>query len=179
MQDNKINLEFNTIVSEKDYRTIVYFDIFLKNRLFVISLIIGSIIFVTAFILKSFNIIELNKYYFYYLFAFIILILGAVLIAEKMIKKFIKSDKVSIGAKQNITINEERIDLRIGTDGSFSTLKWNTLYKAFEIKKHFIFYINTQQAIIVSKENISSDDLNKLRYLTKEKLGKSFIKKLF
>lgn len=179
MEDKNKEFKFNTIVSEKDYRTIVYFDIFLKNRIYVVSMILAGILLIAAFILHIFNMIELNKFYFYYLFIFGLLILGGVLLAERMIKVFIKSYRVSIGASQNVQINDKNIQLRIGENEEVSIFEWNKLYKVYEIRKYFIFYINAQQTIIVSKKNITNEDIDILRNLIKEKMGKLFIKKLF
>lgn len=179
MENKNIEFEFNTTVSEKDYRTIVYFDIFLKNRIYVVSMILAAILLIAAFVLHLFNMVELNKFYFYYLLIFVLLILGGVLLAERMIKVFIKSYRVSIGAIQHVKINDKNVELKIGENEEVSIFEWNKLYKVYEIRKYFIFYINAQQTIIISKKDISNEVIDSLRNLITQKMSKLFIKKLF
>ena len=59
--------------------------------------------------------------------------------------------------------------------GDFAVLDWDTLSKAYELKKYFIVYFTAPKTITVPKEAMDYDEMRQLTKLLQKKCGKNFI----
>ncbi len=153
-------IDFKLIVSKKDYRTAVYFNLF-KNKISNIFFILVTIISIVNLSLHYLNIIKLSDFYFYINIIFIFVEIFIFISTELFIMSFIKSDKLLIDKESIISIDEEKIIS--SKEHSNNTIKWDEIYKVYEIKSHFLLYTNTQQAVIISKSQMPNGSIEILR----------------
>lgn len=163
-------LSFDATITKKDYRRAVYFNTFEKNkiRLFVLSGVF--ILSVLCIFIKLLGLFALPDLVFFSCVCFVALLIMQAVVTENIVRKFVKSDTTSIGCETQAEVDNEHIALTTAS-GSYSTFKWPSVIHGFELKEHFLFFINTQQVIILPKRGMSSDDMAKLRALSQKKLG--------
>lgn len=160
MNEEKISIK--TKISKQDYKAVVYFNTFLKNKFFTVTVSAGLILSIINILQKlmGHNVSNLMLYMSVLVLAAAIFLLIA---TEIVTKKYIDSDKVSVGTDIEITLDNEKIIYKVDSIKSISEFSLNKLYRTYETKKYFFIFINSQEAIIIKKEDISKDDENKLK----------------
>jgi hypothetical protein len=172
---NKINTMTKT--TAEDFRTLIFFNMFLKKRLTLYFLIFAGIFSIAAIIAKLSGLIPVANWYFYFCLAFLGLILLQYLLFEYSVKRFLASDKLVIDNERSVVIDDSEITAEGGKENGAGTYQWDVFFSAYETKKYFYLYINTIQAIILPKRDFSEEEVIVLGKLFKEKLGKRFHKR--
>lgn len=173
--ENKIIMRTKT--TAKDYKTFVFFNMFLKKRAMFYFTIIAAVLSLAAIIGKFTGKVEMAGWYFYVCLAFLGLIILQYILFETSVKKFLASDRLVIENERMITISETGILEKGGKEKGAGEFQWDMFYFAYETKPYFYLYINTMQAIILPKRDLKREDLIALEKLVKEKLGKKFLKR--
>jgi len=165
MNEEKVFIK--TKISKQDYKAVVYFNTFFKNKFLTVIVLSGLIIAVTNLLqrLMGYNV---NKVIFYMSISFLVVLIVCLVTVEFFIKNYINSDKISLEADMEITIDNEKILYETKNIKSTAELSLNKLYKAYETKKYFFIFINTQEAIIIKKEDTNTENINKLRDILKQ-----------
>ncbi len=160
MNEEKVFIK--TKISKQDYKAVVYFNTFFKNKFFTVTISAGLIISIINILQKlvGHNVSNL-------MFCMSILVLAAaifLLIAIEIVtKKYIDSNKVSVGTDIEITLDNEKILYKIESIKSISEFSLDKLYRAYETKKYFLIFINSQETIIIKKESITIEDENRIK----------------
>lgn len=162
-------MELTAAVQEKDYREVVYFNVFTKSRWF--PWLLGGMGIISAVgLLMSFLFYQLPAALEMLFYAVLGIIVAMFVVTERMIRKFIRQDTNLIGTERTFSIDEERISLK-DAFGEGCCYLWEELFRAYETEELFLFFLNEHQAMILPKRNQSQEDLEKLRSFLKRKLG--------
>ena len=136
-----------------------------------------NILLIIYFLADIFALVMGNFDYFTHTIIFInvILLMVAVItntsiLAEISTYMFLKTDKVSLGLKTEMTFDTEKIIAVNEVENM--TLTYDKLYKIMETKEYIYLYLNKQQTLIINKDNISVTDLAVLRDILKSNVKK-------
>jgi len=169
--------EFNTTVTEGDYRAAVYFNIFLRRKrtpiLIGIILLMSGISVTISLITGS----PIPEYMNYSTIATVVLIAMLFAAAEYSIRRFLKTDKISINSERSVKVDDEGIFTAGGAENSTAKYKWNMIYTAYETKSHYFVYLNAHMMFIFAKGQMSPQIAEQLTEILSQKLGKSFYKR--
>ena len=165
-------LNFDVTLSKKDYVKYRYFNSFVRRSAFIIL----SIILIM--------VITLNVIVYYpkiYNPAIIfcsagLIIIWAILIARLniSINNYIRTDRIAIGKVQNILINDNGIVISTEISSYKMEYSWNKVFLAYETKNYIYAYVNLDSAVIIPKSVLSNNDLNNLRKMLNNRVGKNF-----
>lgn len=165
MNEEKVYIK--TQILKQDYRAIVYFNIFFKNRAFTVIMIAGTIVAVVT-LLQKFMGSNISNFMYYTSLLILISMVVMLVTTEVLIRRFINSDKLSIGANIEIIVDSKKIVCKTDSAKSNSEISLNKLYRAYETNKYFLIFINFEEAIISKKEDMNIEDINKLRNILKQ-----------
>lgn len=165
MNDEKVYIK--TQILKQDYRAVVYFNIFFKNRAFTVISVAGIIVAVATLLQKLLGS-PISNFMYYVSILIIVCLIVLFATTEILIRNYIKSDKVSIGANIEIIIDNEKIIYKADSIKSNSEFSLDKLYRVYETNKYFLIFINTQEAIIIKKEDIDLENINKIRSILKQ-----------
>lgn len=139
-----------------------------------------KIINIITLIYISFNIIALVMGHFDYFTVRLILtqvvlliivgITNTSILTDISTHLFLKTDKVSLGLKTEMTFDNEKVVAVNEMENM--TLTYDKLYRVLETKEYIYLYLNKQQALIVNKGNISVVELALLRDILKSNVKK-------
>lgn len=152
---NRNHFKYETRITRKIINIIVAIDI-LAN---LILLLMGDYTYFTT------NVI------FGQIFLLVIVaVINTSILADISTYMFLKTDKVSLDLKTEMTFDKENITAVNEVENM--TLSYDKLYKILETKEYIYLYLNKQQSFIVNKENISVTDLAVLRDILKQNVKK-------
>lgn len=166
-----------TKITTKDYRTMVFFHIFLRKRSMLIFMVFAAVLSLAAIAGKLTGTIQMADWYFYVCVAFLGLIVLQYCVFEFSVRKFLASDRLMIDNERRVTISDSGIYEEGDKDKNTGEFLWNVFYHSYETKKYFYLYINTMQAIILPKRDYTPDQVNSIEKLLREKLKKNFHKR--
>lgn len=165
-------LNFDVKLSKKDYIKYRYFNSFVRRSAFIIL----SIILIM--------VITLNLIVYYpkiYNPAVIFCCLGLIIVWLILIirlnisaNNYMKTDRISIGKVQNILIDDNGIVISTEISSYKMEYSWDKVFVAYETKNYIYAYVNLDSAIIIPKNVLSIGNLNILRIILKQKVGKNF-----
>lgn len=167
------SVEVISEISNKDYREIVYFNVFRKNKWGFWLIVVATIVSLFTMMGRIMDIFEVSDFLFYTSIIFIGLWILLIVVTEFIVKQFINSDKIVLGKERITKINYEKITVESG-DISVANFTWDTIYKAYEIKNYYLIYVNFQQAIIVAKRDLTEEQKSTVREILNTKLGKKY-----
>lgn len=165
-------LDFEVILSKKDYRKFRYFNEFARKKAFsILSLVLILVILlnVIAYYPNVYNpaIVVCG--------AGLVLIWLVILIKLNIsINNFITTDRITIGKLQKIDLDNEEITIYTELTASTMKYRWNKVFLAYETNNYIYIYINLQSAIIVPKSCIDLEKQKILKDILSSKLGKNF-----
>lgn len=168
MQEKDYEIRLKTTINKDDYRAIVYFNVFTKTKIRAILFVIIGLIVIVELGLHFTGIrrVEGLPLYFDYLVALIIILLP--IEVEFICRKMIKTDKLTLGVEQEIIINDEEIVCNnINSQGRY---EWPLMYRGYESNKYFLIFVNIQQAIIIPKRDLQTEEIDQLRTIIDEKI---------
>lgn len=173
--DRKITITTKTTAA--DFKTLTFFNMFLKKRFMLVFLVFALLFSLAAIIARLGGWIPVADWYFYVCLAFLGLILLQYLLFEFSVKRFLSSDKLVTENERTIVIEESGITAEGGRENGSGEYKWDMLFNAYETKKYYYLYINTVQAILLPKRDFSEEELPVVAKLIQEKLGRRFRKR--
>lgn len=164
MNEEKIYIK--TQILKQDYRAVVYFNIFFKNRVFTVIIIAGAIVAMVTLLQRLLGS-PISDFMYYISVLIIVCMIVLLVTTEILIRRFVSSDKLSIGANIEIIIDSEKIVCKT-SDKSNSEISLDKLYRVYETNKYFFIFINSEEAIISKKEDMNEEGINKLRNILKQ-----------
>lgn len=169
-------IKLKTTIGKEDYRSIVYFNIFTKTKIRAILFVIISIIVLVELGLHLSGVRKVEGFELYFDYFIVLIMILLPIEVEAICRRMAKTDQVTLGVEQEITINDEGI--RCKSINSNSKYEWPLMYKAYENKKYFLIFVNMQQAVIVPKRDLQGIQIEQLRDMIKHKiLSKNKLKK--
>jgi len=166
--------EFNITVTEGDYRTAVYFNIFKKRKSILVLIAIILLMSGVSVALSLIIGLPIPKHMNYSIIATVVLIALLFAAAEYSIRRFLKTDKISINSERKVTVDDEGIFTAGGAENSSAKYRWDTIYMAYETKSHYFIYLNVHMMFIFPKRQMPQQKAEQLTQALSQKLGKSF-----
>lgn len=164
MNEEKIYIK--TQIFKQDYRAVVYFNIFFKNRVFTVIIIAGAIVAMVTLLQRLLGS-PISDFMYYISVLIIVCMIVLLVTTEILIRRFVSSDKLSIGANIEIIIDSEKIVCKTSAKSN-SEISLDKLYRVYETNKYFFIFINSEEAIISKKEDMNEEGINKLRNILKQ-----------
>lgn len=164
MNEEKIYIK--TQILKQDYRAVVYFNIFFKNRVFTVIIIAGAIVAMVTLLQRLLGS-PISDFMYYISVLIIVCMIVLLVTTEILIRRFVSSDKLSIGANIEIIIDSEKIVCKTSAKSN-SEISLDKLYRVYETNKYFFIFINSEEAIISKKEDMNEEGINKLRSILKQ-----------
>lgn len=164
---DKQKICIDTKILKQDYRAVVYFNVLVKNRMFLV-ISVSSIIVSVAVLLQKFLGYNVPDFMFYISVLILVCILILILSTEILIRKYISSDKVSIGTDIQIIVDSEKLVYNKKSTKSTAEYRFDMLYRAYNTKNYFLIFIDYQQAIIIRKSDMNTEDIQKLNDILKQ-----------
>lgn len=163
-------------VTPEDYRAAIYFNVLFRNRLMPVAMVVLAVLAVLEIIYCGLTGFANNMNYTL-LTAVLILCFTAFILykTESTARKVVKGSYEIMGQKRTVSFSEENVVVEGRNQGDFSTLEWDSLSKAYELKKYFIIYFTAPKTITVPKEAMDYDEMRELTKLLQKKCGKNFI----
>lgn len=169
----EINLKTVTTYTEEEYLKFNQFHVFKRN-------IIGVIFFsicATIIILSATVMLFVQSYFqacFFYVF---VILMGVLYIYSPKIavKRILKTDNVLKDSVQEYTFFPTYLTLK--NQNSQTKLEYEKLFRVYETKTNFYLYINKFQAFLVSKKEMKEEEIELLRKIWIEQLGKKYVVK--
>ena len=172
--DKKITIQTKTTAA--DYKTLIFFNMFLKKKATFYATIVVAILSLAAIIGRLAGIIPMADWYFYVCIAFWGLLLLQYILFEYVVRRFLASDKLVINSDRTTVIDDAGI-IENDQEKSIVVYEWDKFYLAYETKKYFFLYINIAMALILPKRDFQTEEIPMLEKLIQEKLGKKFHKR--
>lgn len=168
MKEINDEIKLKTTIRKEDYRSIVYFNVFTKTKIRAVLFVIISLIVIVELGLHLSGVRRVEGFELYFDYFIVLIMILLPIEIEVICKRMAKTDKVTLGVEQEITINNEGIICE--SINSKSKYEWPLMYKAYENKKYFLIFVNMQQAVIVPKRNLEIQQIEQLRELIKHKI---------
>ena len=173
--ENGITIQTKT--SANDYKALVFFTIYKKNR-FIFYFIIAVAVLALAAVLASLTgVISIPGWYYTVCLAFWGLIALNYLVYLYTVKRFLASDKFTIDREHTVKIDEAGITSEDDMAENFASYKWDQFYKAYDTKKYFLLYLNTAMALVLPKKDFRAEDLPVMEKLVRDNLGSKYKKR--
>ncbi|MGL5439970.1 MAG: YcxB family protein [Filifactoraceae bacterium] len=163
---------FEIEVTDTDYKNIVYFNAFKKERrmFFIFACVLISLFLIIVSIFRG----EIKSYMAFGIsLAVVILFFFQVVITQLKIKKFLKSNPTMINIKKDIKLNTEYIS-QSGKDGNEIYYNYENMKKAYELKSYFLIFTKNGKTLILPKRYMGNDTINYISNTLKERLGDDF-----
>lgn len=172
MEYNKEQIQFKTTIRHRDYRAVAYFNLFQRHRLepyIVMAIAALAIAILLGRILPWFHPNTLLFHISWVFLVFLLLVLG---VTEFMVHQYIKSDRAAFNSQYTITVSGQ--GLHLATQGENSFYQWKRMFKGFEMKRHFLFFLNISQAVILPKRDMLEEQCLFVRQRAQEGMGNNF-----
>lgn len=166
-------IDVETTVTEKMYHSLVYFQTFMTKRSALFFNVIAGVVSLGNVLAKWFGIYEPGPFLYYASLLFLALVIVSIPVMELQIRNFIKTDRTVVGHSHRLQVGEEEIASTVGN--AHVSYTWDKLYRVYENKWAFLFYINAQQAIVLPKEEITPQQRTALREMAERKLDRKFM----
>lgn len=168
MQEKDNEIKLKTTIGKEDYRSIVYFNVFTKTKIRAILFIIISLVVVAELGLHFAGIRRVEGFPLYFDYFVVLIMILLPIEVEFICRRMIKTDKLTLGVEQEITINNEGIICK--SVNSQSKYEWPLMYRGYESKKYFLIFVNIQQAVIIPKRDLQAEEIDRLRGIIDEKI---------
>ena len=161
-------------MTKEDYKTVVYFGAFGKNRaikpLMWLAILIG--VLQVIMVIRTGRVeYPLTFYSSLVLFA---LIGFSYLIVTMDINRYVNTNRVSVDAIRTITIDDDGITV-LQPDLNTANIGFDRFSQAFEIKGYFLLYLSNLQAVVLAKRDIKPMDIEGLRNIITRQMGQKFV----
>lgn len=166
-----------TKTTAEDFRTLTFFNLFLKKRIMIYFMIFALIFALAAVIGRLSGAAAVPDWYYNLCFALLGLILLQLILFEFSVRRFLRSDKLVTENERTVIIDGTGVTATGGKENSSAEYQWDVFHSAYETKRYFYLYINTAQAIILPKRDFKPEVIPVLEKMIREKLGRRFIKR--
>ncbi|WP_027400359.1 YcxB family protein [Anaerovorax odorimutans] len=175
IENNKIKLDFE--IKKEDYKALSNFTLFFRKRWTIFAYVFIFVLALVMMIGRASGKLDMPDWYFYFYVIMIFFIILIFIIQELMIRRVLRTDKVSFHIKRQYIIDENKIQIKGGKENRNSEYKWDLFYKGYETKKYFLLYVNIQQAFILPKKAMTEEEIIMTEKILKENMGRNFNKR--
>ena len=169
-----MELSFQTTVTPKLYRTMVYFQLFHSKMRSIPFMIVAAAMSVVTVAAKFLGFFEPEPFVFWACLGYSVLVVFFVPFMESQIRSTIKSGRTMVGRSHRMVLNDAGI-ASYAEGGASAQFSWNKLAEAHELKTAFLFYINSQQALALAKEELTAQQCQQIRELGQQKLKEKYL----
>jgi len=157
-----------------DFRSVTYFNVFFRRVGYLPLLIIFWALSVLLWVLKFWSGLQMAPMLLVSSLLMLLLPPALVISTEMKIRKYQKSDNFYFGSSQTYTVDETGITLEGGPAQVSAGYQWAMFHMAYELKNHFLIYLNESQVIILPKRAYSREEILSLRRCFADHLGSNF-----
>lgn len=174
MREVKIKKE----ISLKDYRKLVYFNTFGKNKwngyIFLATIIFCAIyVMYRVLFVKSLDLIsQFGIMYYFFLLIFL-------MTAELNIRKSSKGENTLIGKKQEIVFRNNGIKVSNELRPSGESYAWDKIKAVYSVKDYFYIYMLNNQILIVYKDYMTYEQIDTLDNVFTDKIKENYFKRKY
>ncbi len=172
--EHQMEVEFRTSV--KDLKSMIFFNMFLKKKFTAFFLMIASILSPLIVVGRYVGFLVISDWYFFACLGFCVLVILQFVVYQYTVKKFLSTDKLTVGNLRTWTISEDGIEIEGGIENSSASYKWDVFHRVYDTKKYYYLYVNTLQAIILPKRMFTAEQGYELRTLMRAQLGNRYCK---
>lgn len=152
-------VQIETKLTKEMYQKFNKYHFFSTNKKFRIVINILSIFLIIYPFLNLHTFNDLNLY---------LIILGIIALIEfntpivpnLFVNRILKTDKTILSTTCTYTFNDEYYEVK--TDSGYNKIYYKNLYKWVEIDNFYYLYLNSKQANIIDKSNLTKSDNKKL-----------------
>lgn len=163
-------------IEAKDYRFAIYFNVILRNRFMPIAMVTAGILSIIEIVYCALTGFAKNLNYTLLSAVLIIGFIGYILYrTEKTAKKAVKHAEEMMGQERTVIFSEKNVVAEGSEKGDYTSMEWDSLSKAYELKQYFIVFFADPKTIVIPKEYMDYDQIRELTKLLQKKAGKNFI----
>lgn len=163
-------------IEAKDYRFAIYFNVIFRNRIMPIAMAAAGVLSIMEIVYCALTGFAKNLNYTLLSAVLILGFIGFILYkTEKTAKKAAKKAEEMIGQERSVIFSEKNVTAEGTEKGDYTSMEWDSLSKAYELKQYFIVFFADPKTIVVPKEYMDYDQMRELTKLLQKKAGKNFI----
>lgn len=171
MQPEKVTIQSK--MTKEDYRAVVLFGAFGKNRLIKPLMAVA----VAIGILQVFMVLQSGQIAYPLTFYSSLVMFGLMglsyFVVSFDINRYVNTNRVAVDAIRTVTLDEQGVTV-LQPDLNTNTIDFENFVQAFEIKGYFLLYLNNLQAVVLAKRDIRQEDIPVLRNIITQAMGRSF-----
>ena len=165
-----LEIRAEAVIEPKDYLALNHFITYSKGR----SSGLMNLLVILLVAVAVYADIRLNQKATVMSYVAIIVVIVSYILPEFSARRAIQKDTAVVGQTFRYVFNEEGLNLLDVTTNSANLLPWASLLNVYETKEYVFVFLSKQQALIVPKRCLSTEDMDDFRELLKFKVGKSF-----
>lgn len=163
-------------IGEQDYRSIMYFNLLYRKKWF--PLLLAAAVLLSVVQLVRYAVFDALTFSTALpSFTMLFLIAAMLGMTELSIRRFVRAGGLK-NSRRDMVIDENGIGAVADEDETpIEPYAWKNFTNAYELKSVFLMFLNIRQAVIIPKKAFTSEELEFVRELLSEKLGKKFEKR--
>ena len=165
-------VQISTTIRHRDYRAVAYFNLFQRHRYEPYAVLAVASLAVVILIGKILPWFHPDVRQFHGSWVFLTFLLLVLAITEIMVHQYIKADRQAFLCRYEITVSVE--GLQVATSGGKAAYQWRRMFKGFELKRHFLFFLNISQAVILPKRDMDEEQCQFVCQAAQEGMGIHF-----
>lgn len=166
--------EFEIQITNQDYKNIVYFNTFKKEKRmgFIFACVAISLFLVIVSLSRG----HIESYFTFAISVGVVLLFGIqVILCNVRIKKFLATNPSMLNVKRTISVNPEYIS-QSSIDGNDNIIyPFAGMAMAYELREYFLIFTKTGKTLIIPKRYMGEHIIEYTRSLLKGNLGSDFI----
>lgn len=165
-----LEIRAEAVIEPKDYLALNHFITYSKGR----SSGMMNFLVILLVIVAVYADIRLNQKATVMSFVAVAAVVVSYILPELAARRAIRKDTSVIGHNFRYVFNEEGLNLLDVTTNFANLLTWESLMNVYETKEYIFVFLSKQQAIVIPKRCLSTEDMNDFRELLKFKVGRCF-----
>ena len=159
--------EFDSSMSEQDFRSLVYFTSFSKHAWVPGMLVIGMAFSLTVIFTYLLHVWVPSKLLVFSAFSSALIVIFLFVSTEIKVARAISERSVPIDIPYHITANSCSMTCTILESGRQKNYPWETIGQIYETHEHFIIYLSSRNAFIFNKKCIDPKRVQEFHQILK------------
>lgn len=149
--------EFDSKMSEQDFRSLVYFTSFSKHVWVPGMLVIGMAFSLTVIITYLFRVWVPSPLLVFSAFAYALIVILLLVSTERKISQAVAERSVPIDVPYHIAADPQALTCTALESGRQKSYPWEKIVQSYESQEHFILYLSSRNAFIFSKRSMGAE----------------------